>query len=165
MPHRKFGSPYLGKAQQPQKQRDPLLPGSAVFSCVQTITLVWLFGIFNVRTDVDASLFTHRVCRNTVRECALEVDSGGEIPCCTRDSNPHQYCAWLFSRTLYQLSHPHPWRLMKKSKRTRRKKNKNQTNKNKKKKKQKNSNNKAKPGKTKGWETKTSLLTQCLRFL
>ena len=124
MPHRKFGPPYLGKAQQPQKQRDPFLPGCAVFSCVQTITLVWLFGIFNVRTDVDASLFTHRVCRNTVRESALEVDSGGEIPCCTRDSNPHQYCAWLFSRTLYQLSHPHPSHLMKKSKRTRRKRTK-----------------------------------------
>ena len=26
--------------------------------------------------------------------------------CQTGDSNPHQYCAWLFSRTLYQLSYP-----------------------------------------------------------
>ena len=37
-------------------------------------------------------------------ESALEVDSGEKIPCRTGDSNPRQYCAWLFSRTLYQLS-------------------------------------------------------------
>ena len=32
-------------------------------------------------------------CTATVRESALEVDSGGKLPCHTWDSNPCQYCA------------------------------------------------------------------------
>ena len=51
----------------------------------------------------------HGGCTDTVRQSALEVDSGRTIPCLTGDSNPHQYCVWLFSRTLYQLSYPHTW--------------------------------------------------------
>ena len=42
-------------------------------------TLTWLFNlrrIFNLRTDVNTSDFT-RECTDTVRESALEVDSGG----------------------------------------------------------------------------------------
>ena len=41
--------------------------------------MVWLsvFGIFNVRTDVDACDCT-RGCTDTVSESALEVDSGGK---------------------------------------------------------------------------------------
>ena len=56
-----------------------------------------------------AQILTHAIahggCRDTVRKSALEADSGRKIPCCTWDSNPHQYncCARLFSRTLYQL--------------------------------------------------------------
>ena len=46
----------------------------------------------------------HGGCKDTVRESAPEVDSGRKIPCRTDDSNPRQYCAWLFSRTLYQPS-------------------------------------------------------------
>ena len=72
--------------------------------------MVWLsvFGIFNVHTDVDACHCT-RGCTDTVRESALEVDSGGKkIPCRTWDSNPRQYCAWPSSRTLYPLSYPRP---------------------------------------------------------
>ena len=34
---------------------------------------------------------------DTVRESALEADSERNIPCRTADSNPRQYCAWLFS--------------------------------------------------------------------
>ena len=34
-------------------------------------------------------------CTHTIRESALEVDSGRKSPCHTGDSNPHQYCAWL----------------------------------------------------------------------
>ena len=45
----------------------------------------------------------HWGCTDTVRESALEVATGRKIPCRTWDSNPRQYCAWLFSRTLYQL--------------------------------------------------------------
>ena len=44
-------------------------------------------------------------CTDTVRESALEADSGRKIPCVTGDSNPRQYCALLFSRTLYQQSY------------------------------------------------------------
>ena len=43
----KFGSPYLGTAQQPQEQRYPYLSVCAVFSCVQTVAWLPLFGIFN----------------------------------------------------------------------------------------------------------------------
>ena len=42
------------------------------------------------------------------RQSALEADSGRKIPCHTGDSNPHQYCAWLFNWTLYQRSYPRP---------------------------------------------------------
>ena len=38
-------------------------------------------------------------CTDPVRDSELKVDSGGKICCRTRDSNPHQYCTWLFSRT------------------------------------------------------------------
>ena len=47
-----------------------------------------------------------KIC--AVRGSALEVDPGRIIPCRTLDSNPCQYCAWLFSLTLYQLSYPPP---------------------------------------------------------
>ena len=36
-------------------------------------------------------------CTDTVRQSALEVDSGRKIPCRTGDSNPRQYYAWLFT--------------------------------------------------------------------
>ena len=51
----------------------------------------------------------HGGCTDSVRESALEVDFGRKIPCHTGDSNPRQYCSWLFSRTLYQLSYSHPF--------------------------------------------------------
>ena len=54
VPCGKFGSPYLGKAQQPQEQRYPFLSKCTVFSQVQK--MVWLptFGIFNMCADVIA---------------------------------------------------------------------------------------------------------------
>ena len=45
----------------------------------------------------------YRGCTDILIESALEADSGRKIPCCTRDSNLHQYCAWLFRRTLYHM--------------------------------------------------------------
>ena len=54
--------------------------------------------------------------QDTVRWSSLELDSGRKISCSTRDSNPCQYCAWLFSRTLYQqnyISCPHSSQLFK----------------------------------------------------
>ena len=59
------------------------------------------YGIFNVCTDVIISDCT-RECRDTVRESALKVDSGREIPCHTGDSNLRQQRA---SPTLYQLNY------------------------------------------------------------
>ena len=50
----------------------------------------------------------HCGCRDTVRESVLE-GSARNIPCRTWDSNPRQYCAWLFSGTLYRLSYRPPW--------------------------------------------------------
>ena len=34
---------------------------------------------------------------------------GRKFPCHIGDSNPRQYCTWLFSRTLYPLSYPCPY--------------------------------------------------------
>ena len=51
------------------------------------------------------STWLHTQAVWTPYESALETDSGRKMPCRTRDLNPHQYCAWLFSRMLYQLSY------------------------------------------------------------
>ena len=53
--------------------------------------------------DCIAGLYEHRNCR-----VCIEKLTGRKIPCRIRDSNPRQYCAWLFSRTLYQLNYPDP---------------------------------------------------------
>ena len=47
----------------------------------------------------------HRGCVDTERKSALKVDPGRKSLCCTRGLNPRQYCAWLFSRMLYQLTY------------------------------------------------------------
>ena len=82
----KFGSPYRGKVQQPQEQRYPFLSVCVVFVCVQTMVWLPVFGIFNVRTDVDASIALGG-CTDTGRESALQADYGRKIPCRTCDSN------------------------------------------------------------------------------
>ena len=65
-----------------------------------------LHGIYREILAGDSKVVVaHEGCTDTVREPALEVDSGRKIPCRTGDSNPRQYCAWLFSRTLYQMSY------------------------------------------------------------
>ena len=44
----------------------------------------------------------HKGCTDTVLEYALKVDSGRKIHnSYTGDSNPRQYCAWLFGPTVY----------------------------------------------------------------
>ena len=48
----------------------------------------------------------HGGCLDAVRESALETDPGIQD---SGDSNPSQYCAWLFSRTLNQLSYSCPY--------------------------------------------------------
>ena len=94
---------------QPQEQCYPFLSMCAVFSCVQTMVWLPMFGIFNVCTDVTSThAIAHWGCTGTVRESVLEDDSGRKIPCRTWDSNPRQYCDWFFNRTLCQPSYPRP---------------------------------------------------------
>ena len=90
----KCGSPRLGKAQPPKEQRYPFLSGCVVFSCVKTMVWLPVLGIFNERTNIDASDWARGLyeCVHQ-RECALEVDPERKIPCRT-----------VFSRTRYQLS-------------------------------------------------------------
>ena len=70
----KFGSPYLGNAQQLQEQRYPFLLVCVVFLCVQTMVYVWLpvLGIFNAHTDANACDFTHRLHGH----CKIRVCTG-----------------------------------------------------------------------------------------
>ena len=63
--------------------------------------------IFNVHADVML-VTVPGGCTNTVRESALKVGPRGKIPCLTRESNLRQYCSWLCSLTLQQLSHIPP---------------------------------------------------------
>ena len=54
-------------------------------------------------TQMLMQTIAHGGCTDTARESALKADTGRKIPCCTGDSNPRQYCAWLFSHALYLL--------------------------------------------------------------
>ena len=69
VPCRKFRSPYLGKAQQPQEQRYPFLSVCAVFLCVQTMVWLPMFGIFNTHTDVPACNCTQGLYGHRKRVC------------------------------------------------------------------------------------------------
>ena len=70
-----------------------------------------VFGIFNMCTDVDACNWTLRLypfslrLQVTVRLRVCISTWLRKIPFCTRDLNPHRYCTWLLSQTLYQLSY------------------------------------------------------------
>ena len=62
---------------------------------------------FLVCTQMLMHAMAHGLCGHLKRVCAgswLKEKSLAAIG----DSNLHQYCAWLFSQTLYQLSHPRP---------------------------------------------------------
>ena len=55
-------------------------------------------------SDVDACDRTQgRGCMYTRIGSALDVESGRKIPCHTGDSNPHQYCTWLFGKMLIAI--------------------------------------------------------------
>ena len=110
VPLGKSGLPYMGKAEQPQEQRYPFLSVCVVFSRVQTMVWLPVFGSFNVHTHVEACNCTRGLYWHHKRVCtgSWDVDSGRKISCCTGDLNLHQYHAWLFSRMLYQLSCPGP---------------------------------------------------------
>ena len=87
-----------GKAQQPQVQHYPFLSVCAAFPCVQTMVWLSAFGIFSVCTDVDARDCSQGLYGHHEKKSALTADLRREIRCCVRDSNSHQYCAWLFSQ-------------------------------------------------------------------
>ena len=92
-----FVSRYRGKAQQPQEQRYPFLSVCVVFSCVQTMVWLPVFGIFNVRTDVDACDCTRRLYGHRKRVCAESwLWSLKENTLPHRGSNPRQYFALAF---------------------------------------------------------------------
>ena len=93
---------------QPPEQRYPFLSVCAVFPCVQTMVYGCQWLGFLTSAQMLMHVTAHRGCTDTVTESALEADSGRKIPCRTGDSNPRQYCAWLFTRTLYQLSYSRP---------------------------------------------------------
>ena len=68
----------------------------AIFMCPNNGMAVCLR--FLTRAQMLMHVVAHGGCTSdTVRESALEVHTGRKIPCRTRDSNPHQYCTWLFS--------------------------------------------------------------------
>ena len=81
----------------------------SMFVCLNNGTAASFLFLTCTRMLMHA--IAHGGCMDTVRESALEADSGREIPCCTVDSNLHQYYAWFFSRTLYQseLSQSQSW--------------------------------------------------------
>ena len=78
------------------------------FQCVQYFRLskqwIPMFGTVNLRTHVDAC-----DCIQGLNGCRKRVCTESWLweknPLPHRDSNPRQYSAWPFSRTLYPLSH------------------------------------------------------------
>ena len=101
-----FGSPYKGYS-------SPKSSATHSYQCVQYFCVSRQWRSCHCRgfltcTQMLMYAIAHGGCADTGRESAPEVDSGRKIPCRTGDSNPRQYCAWHFSRTLYQLSYPVP---------------------------------------------------------
>ena len=74
-------APFLGQAQQQQEHCYPFLSVCVVFSCVQTMVLLPVFEIFNLRTDVDAyaHVIARRSCRDTVRESEAAVPDPSKV--------------------------------------------------------------------------------------
>ena len=96
---RKFESPYLVKT---SSHKSSATHSYRRVQCFR-VSRKWCSG-FSTCARMSMHAIAHGGCTDTVRESAPKVDSGRIIPCRTRDSNPRQYCAWLFGRTLYQLS-------------------------------------------------------------
>ena len=102
-----YFSPSQCKAQQPQEQRYPFR------RCVEYChaSRQWWgcqsLGILT-RAQVLMRAFAHWGCTDTVRESALDVDSGTEIPCCTWDSNPSKHCAGFSGRCSTRWTIPTP---------------------------------------------------------
>ena len=96
VPCGKFGSPYLGKTQQPQEQHYPFLQVSAEFSCVHANTAmaasVWdLHRCWCMRLHTGAARTLE--VQNPLPHWGLELASVLRL---------------AFQSTLYQLSYPRP---------------------------------------------------------
>ena len=70
-----------------------------------------VFGIFNMHTGAEMLVHAtaHRGCMHTteLQEYALKlvkVYPGRKIPCCTKESNLHQHCAWS-SGLMHAIAH------------------------------------------------------------
>ena len=81
----------------------PFLSGYAIFSCVQTMLWLPVFGIFNTRTDVDACDCTRRLYGHRKRVCTESRLWEKTKSCRTVESNQLQYCGWHFGPTFSQL--------------------------------------------------------------
>ena len=103
----KFRSPYLDKATAATGTALPN-PTSVCSIIVRpnngVAANVWDFESANRMVLVHT--IAHWGCTDTVRESTLKVDFWRKILCRTGESNPRQYCAWLFGPTLYKLSYP-----------------------------------------------------------
>ena len=105
----------VGNPGHPTRVRRRSHKSSATYSyqCVQysSMSKQW-YGCQHLGFVMCAQMLTHVIahggCMDTVRESAPEVDTGRKIYCHTWYSKPHQYCTWLFSPMLYQLSRPRP---------------------------------------------------------
>ena len=92
----------LGTIQQPQEQCYPFLSVCSIFVCSNSVSGNW-YDCQCLGFSMCAQMLMHAIahghggCMDTIRESALEIDYWREIPCHTMDSNPHQYCFWLFS--------------------------------------------------------------------
>ena len=95
----------MGKAQQSQEQRYPFLSVRAVFSCVQTMVWLPVFGIFNVRVDVDSCNCTaQRLLESLHWKLTLGEKSLAALGSRTRVSTAPGFSVG----TLYQLNYPRP---------------------------------------------------------
>ena len=82
-----------------KEQRYPFLSVCRIFLCPDSGVAASVWD-FLTCAQMLRHVIEHGGCTDTVRELALEVDSGRKIPCHTRDSNPSHYCTLLFSWVL-----------------------------------------------------------------
>ena len=93
---RKFGLPFLGKAQQPQEQLPIPISGCSIFvhpnnGMAESASLGFLMC-----TQMLRHASVNGGCTDAVRESALKTAPGRKIPCHTGDPNPPKYCTSAF---------------------------------------------------------------------
>ena len=66
---RQFGSPFLGKPQQPQEQLPIAVSVCSIYLFIQTTIWLQVLGIFNVHTDVEACECQRGLYRRRKRVC------------------------------------------------------------------------------------------------